>query len=110
MKGTATKGSSPPENEASPELQNISGSDGALYGMLLTSGMIGCMVIVCKLLSQLEDADEEKNGIDPNQPLEPLRGQQSADPNSQNDSNQMAPRSAVIRQSWVLGAGTLIII
>ena len=75
--------------------------------MLLTSGMIGCMVIVCKLLSQLEDADEEKNG---NQPMGQVRDQLSVDPDSPNDSSQMAPRSAVIRQSWVIGPGTLIII
>ena len=78
--------------------------------MLLTSGMIGCMVIVCKLLSQLEDADEEKNGIVPNQPMGQVRDQLSVDPDSPNDSSQMAPRSAVIRQSWVIGPGTLIII
>ena len=77
--------------------------------MLLTSGMIGCMVIVCKLLSQLEDADEEKNGIShPNQSSEPLGHQNASEPDSQNDSSQMAPRSAVIRQSWVIGAGTLL--
>ena len=69
--------------------------------MLLTAIMIGCMVIVCKLLSQLEDADEKR---DINNAI--AQSLENPQPHTNhhlrlNDPNQMAPRPAVIRQSWV---------
>ena len=66
--------------------------------------MIACMVIVCKLLTQIEDADEKRdinNAI-----AQSLENPQPPSVNHvrPNDPNHMAPRPAVIRQSW-MGSG-----
>ena len=66
--------------------------------------MIACMVIVCKLLTQIEDADEKRdinNAI-----AQSLENPQPPSGNHArpNDPNHMAPRPAVIRQSW-MGSG-----
>ena len=77
---------------------------GPITGMALATVMIGCMVIICKLLSQLEDADEKRdinNAI-----AQSLENPQPPSGNlgRPNDQNSMAPRPAVIRQSW-MGTG-----
>ena len=58
------------------------------------------MVIVCNLLSQLENAEEKS--INPNAALSLQNSaQQPPDPESTSERSQMAPRPAVIRQSWI---------
>ena len=69
--------------------------------MFLTAIMIGCMVIVCNLLSQLEDAEEKKGARNNVNPSIDGQQQQPQDRESADERNQMAPRPAVIRQSWI---------
>ena len=74
--------------------------------MFLTAVMIGCMVIVCNLLSQLEDAEEKKSNVT-QQSLETPGQQQPQAHGSTGERNQMAPRPPVIRQSWIESSGKL---
>ena len=70
--------------------------------------MVGCIVIVCKLLGQLEDADYKQNRTHAAQssdsPENPPTGQDSP-----GDPNQLNPRPSVIGQTWI-ESGILIII
>ena len=74
--------------------------------MVLTALMIGCMIIVCKLLSQLEDVEERRNV---SQSLENPNDTQAIIPDPVDDlmrEPHASHRPVVIRQSWVGNGGS----
>ena len=73
---------------------------GAITAIFLVALMIGCIVIVCKLFSQLDDADDRKNrSNEPQISDQPHHAPSDQQPTG--DHNQLSQRPTVIGQTWI---------